>query len=97
MFDDNDDDDNDDNDTTNDDDNSNNDTTNDDNSNNNFMNTANSLKWLLKNKKINQKDVMDILFILRIMTEKEKYRTITQDDINNILNLNDKTFDITIK
>ena len=40
---------------------------------------------------------MDILFILRIMTKKEKDRTITQDDINNILNLNDKTFDITIK
>nr|QBK89302.1 MAG: ankyrin repeat protein [Mimivirus LCMiAC02] len=72
-------------------------TTTDDNSNNNFMDTTNSFKWLSQNKKINQKDMVDILFVLRIMTKKEKDRTITQDDINNILNLNDKTFDITIK
>ncbi len=69
-------------------------TTDDDN--NNFMNTKDSLRLLSQNKKINQEDIIDILFVLRIMTKKEEDRTITQNDINNILNLNDKTFGITI-
>ena len=70
---------------------------NNNNNNDNFMNTTDSLIWLSQNKKINHKDVMDILVVLIMMTKKEKDRTITQDDINNILNLSDKTFDITIR